>query len=249
MTEIEETSKAIAETAIFGTKALDTGDKLGGFLSNVFGVSIENAVGIMGDKLQYLRWERQTRMIDKVNEYQKENDITTVRPIPPKFAIPMIENASLEEDNDLQDIWCKLIINSLDPNFDSEIRYAFIEIIKNLTSTDAKILKFTYDSALKYYSPQISLSDRDRMIRRITNCGISIREIKIEFDFTHEEIGISIDNLLRVRCLTDNSLEESFSAFAEALDKLEVLKMSSFPTPTFSMTKLGINFVEACLEL
>jgi hypothetical protein len=247
MTEIEETSKAIAETAKFGTKALDSGDKLGGFLSNVLGYPIEEAVGILGDTLKYKRWQRQIRMFDKVNEFTEKRGLTTFRPIPPKYAIPMIENACLEEEDELQDIWCTLITNNLDFNFDFEMRYAFIEIIKNLTSTDAKILKFTYDSALP--SPPPNQYSRYAWINSITDYAIPITKLRDDLQFTTEEIDISIDNLLRVRCLIDNSLEELFDAFAKALENLEVLDSSSFPIPTFSMTKLGINFVEACLKL
>ena len=37
----------------------------------------------------------------------------------------MVENASLEEDDKLQDLWNKLIANAMDPNFTDEIRYSY----------------------------------------------------------------------------------------------------------------------------
>lgn len=86
MSESEEYAKAVAEGARCMTKALDSADKAGGFLSKVFGVPIENAVGIMSDKLAYVRWERTTRMIDIVNEYQEKKGLEKVRPIPPKYS-------------------------------------------------------------------------------------------------------------------------------------------------------------------
>ena len=149
MSILDEPAKAVAALANLGDTSVKAAEKSGPFLSKVFGTSIESAVGIIGDKLEYLKWERQTRMIDRINKYHKERNLTEVRPIPPKFAIPLIVNATLEEENDLQDIWCKLIANALDPNFDSEIRYAFIYIIKSLTSLDAMILELFYLDAIE----------------------------------------------------------------------------------------------------
>src|SRR5665647_4765 len=172
----QEGSKAVVSVAESYKTTVGLAEKTGGFLSRVFGTTIENGVGIIGDKLEYTRWERQNRIIEKVNEYQKEKNFTQYRPIAPKFAIPMIVNASLEEDNELQDIWCKLITNSLDPNFDVEIRFAFIDIIKNLTSLDAKILEFIHDDALSSGMGITSAVGIDKIIK---NISVPENDIKI----------------------------------------------------------------------
>jgi hypothetical protein len=43
-----EESKAVQELSKFGTKALGSSDKLGGFLAKVFGTVPEDAVGVLG---------------------------------------------------------------------------------------------------------------------------------------------------------------------------------------------------------
>src|SRR5664280_3144797 len=111
MSQAEEYAKAITETAKLGTTSVEAITKIGSFLSRVFGMPTENAVGIVGDKIEYTRWERQNRLIDKVNEEQAKRGLTQLRAVPPKFAIPIIINASIEEDDDLQDMWCKLLTN------------------------------------------------------------------------------------------------------------------------------------------
>lgn len=145
MSEIEQTAIAVAETAKFGATSVESVTKMGSFLARVFGMPIENAVGIIGDKIEFTRWERQNRLIDKVIEEQTKRGLKQFRAVPPKFAIPIVFNASIEEDDELQDLWCKLLTNYSDPNFKIELRYAFIDIIKSLTSLDAKILKYVYD--------------------------------------------------------------------------------------------------------
>lgn len=243
MSDAEEFSKAIAEAAKFGTTSIEATEKMFGFLSKILGTPIEDAVGIVGDKLQYIRWQRQNRMVDGVNKILKERGLSKTKAIPPKFAIPMLEQASLEEDDDLQDIWCRLITNSLDPNFKSEIRYAFIDIIKNLTSLDAKILKYVYDSALSNINPYFSLSPSNSftiygIIKRFKFSSYSFKSITTASQY---EIETSLDNLLRVRCLQNNFLKDSIEEASKSLD----------PSPTsdtFSLTQFGIVFVEACLK-
>ncbi len=233
MTEIEEGSKAIAEASKLGTKFLDSSDKLGGFLSNVFGPSIDNVIGLIGDKLEYMRWERQVRLVDKVNELSEKRGLKTFRPIPPKFAIPMIENASLEEDDDLQDIWCNLITNSLDSNFALEIRYAYIEIIKTLTSLDTKILKFVYDEVLK---------KSDSSATEISKISLGVESIKRCLSVSEGELFVSLNNLMRVQCLRNPSLENSLFASEGAF----VFKTES--EMQVALNPLGIAFIRTCME-
>lgn len=251
MTEIEETAKAIAETAKFGTTSVKATEKMLSFLSTVFKESIETSAGLIGERLQFFQWKRQLRMIDEVHTILSERDVDATIPILPKFAIPILEQASLEDDDDLQDIWCRLIANSLDPNFDSEIRYAFIDIIKNLTFLDAQILEVTYNSAVKYASgyglsyfiqgtdstkPEI-FTDERFILHYTTRKENLLKTINCE----KKQLDISIDNLLRVQCFKDSSLESSV-AYAKNLKDVVCSDDS------YSLTLLGVAFVEACIK-
>ena len=55
MSEIEEVARAAAETSKFGTKALETTEKLASFVAKVFQEPIESAVGMIGDRLKFFR--------------------------------------------------------------------------------------------------------------------------------------------------------------------------------------------------
>lgn len=149
----------------------------------------------------------------------------------------MIENASWEEDDELQDIWCRLIVNGLDPSFNSEIRYAFIEIIKNLTSLDAKILKYTYDSASRDDIDEYSDSVKYQFIK---HHSLPVHSFKDVNNVDQGELETSLDNLLRVGCLQN-------SVFADYIEKGWDFGTHSPPPDRFHLTQLGIMFVEACL--
>ena len=238
MTELEEISKGVAESAKFGTTSVEATQKMLSFLAKVFDEPIETTVGMIGDKLKFIRWQRQLRMADEVYKILRQRGVDKTRPIPPKFAISMLEQASLEEQDELQDIWCNLIANSLDPNFNSEIRYAFVEIIKGLTSLDSKILYFVYNRDL---NRSLFCEDEIQKHEMMQSKTVPISRIKENIDASEENIRISVSNLIRVQCLNSTSTDYSVKTFGST-----IVGVSS--VMDVAITPLGIVFVEACIK-
>lgn len=140
-------SKAIEEVAKSTGKAIDAGRELGGFLSRYVGGSLEQAIGIVEDKLKYLRWERQIRLIERANHFLAEKGLPQPsRKVPLQVAIPLIQGGSLEEDDWLQDRWAALLVNAADASSHTEVRRAFISILEDLTPLDALLLEMIYSS-------------------------------------------------------------------------------------------------------
>jgi len=116
--------KAIQETAKLGGKAIDAGSRLGGWLDRIFGPLIEDAVGLhWSDRVRARRveaaiydWERLETLLHKVAARLKAQGVDTTRVVPPKVALPLIENATMEGDDDLRTLWANLLANGLDPS-------------------------------------------------------------------------------------------------------------------------------------
>jgi len=231
MFEVDEISKALSETAKFGTVSVETTKKMLSFLAKVFQEPIDTTVGIIGDKLKFIRWQRQVRMVDEINRILQRRGIDKTRPISPKFAIPMLEQASLEEDDSLQDIWNKLIANNLDPDFKSEIRYSYIEIIKSLNILDAKILAAMYDALLH----------QGKDLSKITEHTFTKENIAEILNVPGDECIVSIYNLFRVQCLAPAILKAG-AFFGE--EPITIFKGADVVT----VTPLGLAFVEACIK-
>jgi len=244
MSYIEECAKAASEFAKLGSTSLEATGKLGGYLAKHFGEIFTNAIGLMiGDKILYLRseknWDHHLRMLDKVNKDLLERGCKTIKLIPPKLEIPLVINASLEDDDNLQDIWCRLIANALDSNFNLEIRFAYIDIIKNLTSLDAKVLKFAYDEV----SRKLGISQKEPAKVYMAKMIVDLKDINKYMDVSEEELTISYNNLIRVQCL---KLVSSLSPiYVEEGEKMP--SMLNDPMHVI-ITPLGLAFIEACMK-
>lgn len=66
-----------------------------------------------------------------------------IKPTPPKFLLPFIEKASLEDDDELKKKWAKLLVAASSEYNPFHIVYA--EILSQIGRDEAKLLKQIYD--------------------------------------------------------------------------------------------------------
>lgn len=269
--EFSESAKAVQEVAKTTKAGIEATEKLGSFVSRIIGEPVDEVVGIITDKLKYMRWERQQRLTERAKQFIKEKNIKDdLRIVQPKVALPIIENASLEENDELQDLWAYLIASAVDPNFNGKIRMAFIDIIKQLEVNDVHILNFIYS----YY-----VDNNERLLAEVRkDLGANFRiknmdgnDIPVSMKLINKELGIdeesykeSIDNLIRVRCVASYISEESVDVplddrkfLSPEMRTLSSFNSSSSEKVNFSITyiydkvcitALGISFARACMK-
>jgi hypothetical protein len=187
----EEWAKTGQEVAKFGTTVIENTSKAAGFIAKYIDEPLSVLCGKWVDNKKCDRWEYQVKIRDKVNAILKERGCKTIRMIPPKLGIPLIDNALLEDDDDLREIWCNLIANSLDPNFDREIRHTLIDMIRNLTSLDALILKYIYEESISMAKSM--LNEKTKHVR-VADCCVRFDKIKEKIQAEPREIRISLCN-------------------------------------------------------
>lgn len=167
---ISESAKAAQEIAKTAGKAIDAGRGLGGWLDKIFGEAIEESVGqLWTDRIRERRiastiysWERLETLLHKTQKRLHRKGIIQFRIPPAKVILPLLENATLEDEDDLQTLWAQLLATSLDAKSEQTHR-KFVSILSDLTSEDAKVLralwtewqltdkeKETKDSTLRY---------------------------------------------------------------------------------------------------
>ena len=224
MSDTEAISKAVQETAKFGQKALETSEKIGGFFACVLKEPVIEIAGMITDKLRFVRWKRLLTTIDEVNRILEQRGIHDTRAVPAKLALPIFEESSLEEDKTLQSMWNCLLANAMDTNFQQEIRYAYIEIIKNLTSLDICLLRYLYDhieNPKEHYDKRVGFSGVPEadIISQSDACA--------QLGITTSDYALSSNNLIRLRL---------------------IVPYGGWDIVKIVMTAFGIRFIEACME-
>jgi len=197
--EIKESAKAVQEVAKTAGKAIDLSEKFGQFISQYVGASLSASFGIFEDKLKYMRWERQIRLMQRANDFLlKEGFAQPNQEIPLKFAVPLLEAASLEDDDYLQDLWAKLIVNSAIETSGITINRTFIDILERLSPMEAKILNVVYEI------PYEDMHHHGVDTRNLPRSAVSFPEksAQIERMEPPEEVKLALANLDRLGCIS-----------------------------------------------
>lgn len=227
--EEAKAAKAVAETA---GKAVDGAREFGGFISKYIKESLEQGVGIFADKLRYMRWERQHRLMQRADYFLKELGIEApTRPVAMKIAIPLFQGASLEEDNELQDRWAKLLVNAADEKSGVNVARIYITILEHLSPYEALLLDKIY-SVPKEQIPDGMWTMKlpnEIIYEAPEGEGMKQHEIIYQAPEAHEELEIALANLDQLGLITGYM----------TWDRTQMLRC-------ISQTVLGHSFVNAC---
>ena len=137
-----EEGRAVQEVARAVGKTTDLARDFGGFIAKFVSGPLEQGVGVFEDRLRYMRWERQVRLMQRVQTIMEElGELSPTKPIPLKLAVPLFQAATLEDDDYLQDMWANLLVNSAVSKQGIELRRAYIDILERLSPLEALILE------------------------------------------------------------------------------------------------------------
>ena len=193
---LDEESKAVQEVAKTAGKAVDAAREAGGFIAKFVAGPLEQGMGIFEDRLRYMRWERQVRLMRRAEELLAQLGMSAPsRSVPLNIAIPLIQAGSLEEDDAMQDRWAALLVNAADASFPAEIQRAYVSILEQITPLEARILDTIY--ALFFDETQHAgvLTENLPDMARVKN------DNETEFVMPSEVVVLALSNLVRVGCL------------------------------------------------
>lgn len=195
---MSEESKAIEELAKTTGIAIKASEKFGAFISKFICGTLEQGMGIFEDKLKYMRWNNQFCLMQKYNEIMAGNGISQpTKSIALKFAVPLFQAASLEDDEYLQDLWVNLLVNSSTEVSGIELNRTYIDILEKLSPLEAKISLKIYDF------PYEEIKDRGVLTVGLPDQVIPAKKDMGKADYTLEDetIILALSNLSRLGCI------------------------------------------------
>ncbi|UBR47341.1 Abi-alpha family protein [Aeromonas veronii] len=196
---IKEVAKATQEVAKTTSHAITASQEVGGFLSKFISGPLEQCKNIVEDKLRYIRWERQIRLMMRAQQFLLDSGLPAPdNPIPLKNAVALFEYATLEEDNELQDLWARLLVNGTNKMTGIKIERAFIEILAQISSLEANILQ-------KIYSIPFEDSQHNGILTANLPNSVMVydkndKDVSLLEEPSHD-VKLALANLVRLGCV------------------------------------------------
>lgn len=122
-------------------KTTDTALKLAGRFGSSFRGALDTAGNMIENEIKFIAARRALRLSDNWDKLMDARGLATPsRSLPANFVLPLLTAAVLEEDDDLQDTWARLLVNAGDAATEMELRTAYIEILRGMSAFDVKNL-------------------------------------------------------------------------------------------------------------
>jgi len=151
-----------------------------------------------GDKARAYRAKNQFKLIQKVKTMAADAGID-LGAVPLRLFFPILEGASIEDDEDMHTRWAALLTNASAARTSAQILPGFPEILKQLNPAEARFLDTAYDEiAENGYGPKVPIKDAtiasatSVMIGDLERLGVLDRlmgEDKFEERLTHHSFG------------------------------------------------------------
>lgn len=146
--------------------------------------------------------------------------------MPPKLGIPLIESATLEDDDDLHTLWSNLLANAMDPKTSHQVKHIHASILKELEPLDVHILS------------SIEKGRRGQPDKKLSEIHFDRAKIAEALKVSEETAELSLLNLMRLGCITPGIVTGGMSMGSH--------KVSSYKgTELIHLSPLGISLVHA----
>ena len=193
----EEDAKAVQEVAKAASNAIDAAREAGGFISRFVAGPLEQGMAIFEDRLKYIRWERQVRLRLRAEELLRQLGLDgPTKAVPLKLAVPLIQAASLEEDDELQDRWAALLANAADAGCSFDIQRSYISILEQLSPLEARILDTIF--ALPFEASQHDGVITEKLPQEARTAAKKGEE---NTGVPSDDVCIALSNLHRLGCI------------------------------------------------
>lgn len=124
-----------------GATALAAAIPFTAMVKRMLGPAADELAEMWRDKVRLYRYERQLRCVEKAEKMAEAAGFTP-QAVPPKILFPLLEGSSLEEDENLHDMWAALLANASSPENSERVRPGFIAALKQMSPDEAALLKW-----------------------------------------------------------------------------------------------------------
>jgi hypothetical protein len=197
-------------------------------LGKIAGPAAEELGLTLRDRVRLFRFERQLRLLGQFKSICEKAGIE-----PKAVRIPLLfdilDRATLEEDDNLQDLWANLLANAADPRGLVRVRTIFPEILRHISKEEAIYL----EEMVEINANTTSYTDRAYLPDSEKEMEVTLPPKRLD--------DVSYDNLKRLGVVIENEEMVPVAALEVGVNQFRVLT-----TERYAITSLGFALVMAC---
>lgn len=197
-----------------------------GAISRIFGPAADEVAEMWKDQVRLYRFGNQLKCVKKAERMCQDAGYTP-QAVPAKILFPLLEGASFEDDENLEDMWAALLANAALPENAGKVRPGFIAVLKQMAPDEAALLNWIFSQrtgvAARPFNDPISYVD---LVAAYTSLGIQAKEDHLGFD----------------ACIQSLQAEQLVEPRLDVGTPLGPLR------PSYSLTFRGLSFMYACLS-
>lgn len=223
------------------------------FLGKLISPTIEEVGLLISENVKYLRFKNEIKILLKAKSYVEKQKIN-LKEIPIKILVPLLDKASLEDNEAMQDKWANMLANLVDSkkNLQNQIFPYLLSQISQEEYNELKVLLDKEQQILDLRSKYVALSKDDKF-----SMTSDTRKLRGEIDKLEQD-GFELNleeyekaNLFRlglVRQLPPKIYIEEFSTGSRYEGEKWHQLDAEYDIENFGyrITELGEKFIEIC---
>jgi hypothetical protein len=168
----------------------------GAYLGPHFRNAVSEFAGLCGDQMAYWRFSNFNRLLNKVEAKIKDGKVPphALRKLSFADSVRVIEAASAEEEDSVQELWARLIKNAVDPAGTTTVKKVYIELLKSLSPPEAAFLDLLSKGQL---TKRLTVKEAQTLYAEMHSVADQCWRL-----FDNDEQKVAIQNLTRLRCIT-----------------------------------------------
>lgn len=189
------------------------------FLQKIANSNFAGLVG--GDWIQLWRWNNLTKIAEKVRKKCEELGLDP-KLVAPKFIKEFFESSSLEEDDDIQDMWANLLLNQ---SIGQDVNIHYLNVLKSLEPKEGRLLNALFNQSNNSTDTEFSFANVLNAFSESDELGLRV--------MLHKLYGF---NILRPPLMRGIGMGGPSGVFAPAVET----------TDSFRFSEMGLDFCKKC---
>lgn len=185
---------------------------------------------------------------------EKLKDVPPEEIVPPRVAVagPTIEALRFAaEEPTMRELYANLLATSMKAKKQGKAHPAYVDIIRQLEVIDVHVLNFIHKTYQKAYEERVERWSQNPQLKDYRPASIDFpirkRSIVEGLKIKENEYMSSVDNLIRLRCITPYVEEEDIETEVDGMQDSKTVSIFH-NYDIVCMTPFGVCFVEACTD-